>query len=60
MKGLVLDQRRQQGHIGRFPSARGQIEADFFQLFAQLPAAVLAFGAAQHSAEQRGVQALGR
>lgn len=60
MKRLIFDERRQQRHIGRLPAARGQIEPDLFQLFAQLPSAVLALGATQHAAQQRRVQALGR
>lgn len=60
VQGLVLDQRREQGHVGRLSPSGRQVQADLLELFAQLPAAVLALGAPQDAAQQRRVQALGR
>lgn len=60
MQRLVFNKRRQKGYIGRFSSARWQIEANFFQFFAQLPAAVFALRSAQNAAKKRGIETLGR
>ena len=58
--GLGLDEGGEEGDGGGLAPARRQADSHVVELLAQLLAAVLALGAAQHAAQQRRVQALGR
>lgn len=60
MDRLAFDQRREEGDVGRFPPAGGQVEPNLLELVPQDAAAVLALGSAKDTPEEGGIEALGR